>query len=270
MFTTCPLCEAMCGLEITLKDHRIDEIRGDKQDPLSRGHLCPKALALKTIQEDPNRLKQPLLKRDGQFEVVSWDEAYAIAAERITKIQRQHGNDSVALYLGNPNVHNVTALLNVREFSRTLKTKNRYSASSVDQWPHQHVAYEMYGHQFLVPIPDINRTQFLVIMGGNPLVSNGSMMSAPDVGNRIKDIRNRGGRVVVIDPRRSETAKKASDYIAIRPGTDVFMLAALVRQALENPTSGPWQSLCMGLDQLRSFVRSHLNEPHKSRVSMLM
>lgn len=259
-FRTCTLCEAMCGLQIELENGTVGKIRGDQNDPLSRGHICPKALALKDIHEDPKRLKQPLLKTDGQFTPISWNRALDHASETLVSIQNQYGNDAVATYLGNPNVHNLGSLIYIPDFSRTLRTRNRYSASSVDQWPHQHVGFEMYGHQFMVPIPDLDETEFLVIMGANPLASNGSMMTAPDIRKRLKSIVARGGQVVLIDPRRSETAALATQHLPIRPGTDVYLMAAIIRLLNEENliSEGPWASYSDGLTQLKEFV-SHFD-----------
>ncbi len=226
-FRTCNLCEAMCGLELTVEDNRVTSIRGDKDDPFSRGHICPKALALKDIQEDPDRLRVPLRRTKSGWEPLAWDDALDLAAAKILQIQKSHGRDAMAAYLGNPNVHNYGSLLYGPPLLRALRTKNRYSATSVDQLPHHVVARLLFGHQLLLPIPDIDRTDYLLMFGANPVVSNGSLMSAPDVKRRLQAISARGGTVVVVDPRRTKTAELADQHLAIVPGTDVFALLAI-------------------------------------------
>lgn len=230
----CNLCEAMCGLEIRHDGENILSIRGDKDDPLSRGHICPKAVALQDIQNDPDRLRRPVRRRsDGTFEEISWDEAFRLTVEGLGRLRETYGRDAVAVYLGNPNVHNYGSLLFGPPLLRALKTRFRYSATSVDQLPHHMAAYFMFGHDFLLPIPDIDHTDFLLILGANPAVSNGSLMTAPDVKKRLKAIRERGGKVVVVDPRRTETAALADAFHFIRPGSDVYLLAALARLLFE-------------------------------------
>nr|XP_061799106.1 formate dehydrogenase H-like [Nerophis lumbriciformis] len=238
-YRACNLCEAICGLAIEVEDGRITSIRGDAEDPFSRGHICPKAVALQDIHDDPDRLRHPMLRRGSEWQRIGWDEAFDLAAERLQEVQQTHGHDAVATYLGNPNVHNYGSLLFGPPLLRALRTKNRYSATSVDQLPHHFNAHFMFGHQQLLPIPDLDRTDFLLILGGNPAVSNGSIMTAPDVKKRLKAIRQRGGQLVVIDPRRSETARLADEHHFIRPGTDVYLLAALLNtiyaEGLDDP-----------------------------------
>jgi len=227
-YRTCNLCEAMCGLEIKLKDEQIISIRGDVDDPFSRGHICPKALALQDIYHDEDRLKHPVRRTADGWERISWEEAYDEVVTRLKSIQQKYGKDSVGIYQGNPNVHNVGSLLFGPPFVRTLRTRNRYSATSADQLPHHFAAYFMFGHQLLLPIPDIDRTDYLLILGANPLVSNGSIMTAAGVEDRLKRVQERGGRFVVIDPRRTETAVKADAHYFIRPGSDAFFLLGLL------------------------------------------
>ncbi len=239
-YRTCHLCEAVCGVEIRLRGDQILSIRGDDDDPFSRGHICPKAVALKDVHEDPDRLRQPMRKTaDGQWQPVAWEAALDEIARRLVALQREHGYDAVATYFGNPMAHSYSALLYGAQFARSLRTKNRYSATSVDQLPHHLAAYLMYGHQLLIPIPDIDRTQFLLAIGANPVASNGSLMTAPDVARRIKAIGQRGGRVVVVDPRRSETAAIADTHLFIRPGTDALLLLALLNVILAEDLAAP-------------------------------
>jgi anaerobic selenocysteine-containing dehydrogenase len=218
----------MCGVAVQLEGEHILSVRGDPQDLFSRGHICPKALALKDIHEDPDRLRRPMRRTPSGWQEISWDEALDEAAERLIAIQREHGSDAVASYMGNPQVHSYTGLLGGVQLLRALRSRNRYSATSVDQLPHHMASYFLYGHQLLIPVPDVDRTDFMLIIGGNPVVSNGSLMTAPDIANRLREVRGRGGRLVVIDPRRSETAALANQYVAIRPGTDVLLLLGML------------------------------------------
>ncbi|HEX7831285.1 MAG TPA: molybdopterin-dependent oxidoreductase [Thermoanaerobaculia bacterium] len=228
VFRACNLCEAICGLELKVDGDRVISIRGDAQDPFSRGHICPKGVALIDIHEDPNRLRRPMVREGSTWREAVWDEAIEIAAEGLAGVQRKHGNDGVATYIGNPSVHNSGTLFNVPQLARVLQSRNVFSATSVDQLPHQLIALLMYGHQFLIPIPDIDRTDYFLILGANPVASNGSLMTAPDVTKRLAAIRARGGKVVVIDPRRTETADVASEHHFIRPATDAAFLMALL------------------------------------------
>ncbi len=227
-YRTCNLCEAMCGLRLTLVEGEIHDLRGDPDDPFSRGHICPKAAALADIHHDPDRLRQPLRRTPAGWVPLSWDEALDETAQRLRQIQAQHGRNAVGVYTGNPTVHNLGAILYNAPFIRALRTRQRFSATSVDQLPHHLAALLLFGHQLLVPIPDLDRTDYLLILGANPVASNGSLMTAPGVERRLKAIQQRGGQVVVIDPRRTETAHIASRSHFIRPGSDVLLLLALV------------------------------------------
>lgn len=234
-YRNCNLCEAMCGLEIKTQDKEIISIRGDKADLFSRGHICPKALGMKDIYEDPDRLKFPMKKTANGWQPISWEAAFDEVADKLKDIGRKYGDNAIGVYQGNPSVHNVGTTLFSPNFVRSLKTKNRFSATSVDQLPHHLAAMTMFGHPAFTPVPDIDRTDFWLILGGNPLVSNGSIMTAPDLGKRLRAIKQKGGKVVVVDPRRTETADKASQHIFIKPGTDVWLLLAMVRDILEQP-----------------------------------
>lgn len=227
-FGACNLCEAICGLEFKLQDDRIVSVRGDDADPFSHGHICPKAVALKDIHEDPDRLRRPVRRTANGWEPIGWDQAYAEVAERFTALRRERGANSVAVYQGNPSVHNYGNLTHAQNFLGLLKTRNRYSATSVDQLPHQLVAHWMFGHQLLLPIPDIDRTQHFLVLGANPMASNGSLMTVPDFRGRLKALKARGGRMIVIDPRRSETAAVADEHHFIRPGSDIALLLAML------------------------------------------
>lgn len=232
-YRTCNLCEAMCGLAIEHDGKAVISIKGDVDDEFSQGHICPKALALKDIYEDPNRLKKPVKRTENGWIEISWAAAIREVANALADTRKKHGSDAVGVYSGNPNVHNSGALLSAPEFLKELRTKNRFSATSVDQLPHQYMAYLMYGHQLQIPIPDIDRTDFLIILGANPIISNGSLLSAPNIKKRLKNIQERGGEIVNIDPRYTETSAKSDQHVFIRPGSDVFMLLSMLHILLE-------------------------------------
>jgi anaerobic selenocysteine-containing dehydrogenase len=271
VYRICPLCEATCGLAIEVEAGEVRGIRGDSQDPFSRGYLCPKAYGLKALQEDPERLRVPLVRRGGELVPASWEEALATAIERLADVRRRHGSDAVAVYLGNPNVHNLDGLLYGRALIKALGTHQVYSASTVDQMPAQVVAAILFGGSLQIPIPDIDRTDRLLILGGNPAVSNGSLMTAPDLPARLAAIRDRGGKVVVIDPRRTETAARADEHHFIRPGADAFLLLAMVQvlfdEGLVRPgAAGPH---LRGLDQVRAIVGGFPPERVAARTGLL-
>ncbi|CAA0078946.1 Assimilatory nitrate reductase catalytic subunit [Zhongshania aliphaticivorans] len=226
-YRTCNLCEAMCGIEITVENEKISSIKGDAEDSFSRGHICPKAIALKDLYEDPDRIRKPMEKVDGEWRELSWDEAFDKVVARIQSLQAKHGNDALGVYLGNPNVHNTGSLLMSGSVLRALNTKNKFSATSVDQLPHHIVSWKLFGHQLRIPVPDIDNTDHFLIFGANPLASNGSIMSVADVKQRLKDVRKRG-KVVVVDPRRTATAELADAHHFVRPGTDVLVLLAML------------------------------------------
>ncbi|MGN6610128.1 MAG: molybdopterin oxidoreductase family protein [Jatrophihabitans sp.] len=227
-FATCPLCEATCGLQVGLADGRITDVRGDADDVFSHGYICPKGASIGALHDDPDRLTQPMLRRDGVHVPVSWDEAFAAIDAGLNGVIERHGRESLGIYLGNPGAHNLSALLYNRVLIKAMGTKQVYSASTVDQMPKHLTSGYLYGDPLTIPIPDLDRTQYLLVLGANPLVSNGSLMTAPDVRGRLRAIRQRGGKVVVVDPRRSRTAEVADEHLAIRPGTDALLLFALV------------------------------------------
>jgi len=226
-FRSCPLCEAICGLELRYAGSELRAIRGDAADPFSRGHICPKGNAILDLENDPDRLRRPLRRRGSTWEEISWETAFAEAGAGLAAVQRAHGADALASYLGNPNVHHFGHFAYLPSLLRQFKTRNVFSASSVDQWPHQLVAWAMYGHQFLIPIADIDNTDYLLMLGANPVASNGSLMTAPGFEKRLKSLVARG-KLVVVDPRRTETAAIASEHLAILPGTDLWFLRALL------------------------------------------
>ncbi len=227
-YVTCPLCEATCGLEVTLDGPSVLSVRGDDADPFSRGYICPKGVALKDLHDDPDRLREPMVKRDGQWYAVSWDEAFEVVEARLLPVIETHGRDAVAFYLGNPAAHNLGVGLYGRALYRAVGSHNVYTAGSVDQLPKHYSSGYLFGDPLSIPIPDLDRTRHLLVLGANPLVSNGSLMTAPDVRARLRGIQQRGGRIVVVDPVRSRTAELADEHHAIRPGTDALFLMALV------------------------------------------
>jgi anaerobic selenocysteine-containing dehydrogenase len=260
-YRACNLCEAICGLAIEVSGDEIRAIRGDRDDPFSRGHICPKAVALQDVHADPDRLRHPVRRMaDGTWRRLGWDEALDEVGTRLRAVQRTSGNDAVALYVGNPAVHNWGSLLFGPPLSRALRTRNRFSATSVDQLPHHVAATWMFGHRLLLPIPDVDRTQFLLALGANPVVSNGSMMTAPGFKRRLEKLKRRGGRLVVVDPRRTETAEIADRHIFIRPGSDALFLMALLQvifsEGLETP--GSTAEFCDSIETVRELVSAVL------------
>jgi anaerobic selenocysteine-containing dehydrogenase len=255
----CHLCEAICGLtiETTREDDasvRISSIKGDAQDTFSRGHICPKAVALQDIQNDPDRLRQPVRRIGDQWQPIEWEAAFELVAERFHDIQQRHGENAVAVYQGNPSVHNYGLMTHSNYFLGLLKTRNRFSATSVDQLPHHLTSYLMYGHGLLLPIADIDHTDFMLILGGNPLASNGSIMTVPDVEKRLKAIQARGGKVVVIDPRRSETAAIADQHLFIRPGGDAALLFGVLHTLFVEGLTRESHLPVDGLEEVRAAV----------------
>ena len=226
-FRTCPLCEAGCGLEITVKNNVVTHIRGDMQDVFSAGFICPKGSTLKQLHDDPDRLRLPLVKRNGVHVQVSWQEAWAEVEKGLLGVISAHGRESVATYMGNPTAHNLSAMTFGRVALQAIGTKQRFSASTVDQLPKQVAGGYMFGTAATVPVPDLDRTQYLLMLGANPYASNGSLCTAPDFPKRLKGIQERGGKVVVVDPRKTRTAEVADEWLAIMPGTDGLFLAAI-------------------------------------------
>jgi anaerobic selenocysteine-containing dehydrogenase len=256
-YRTCPLCEATCGLELKLEGEEVVSIRGDRQDVFSHGFLCPKGYALKELHCDPDRVRTPLIRQgDGSFTPATWDEAFGLIDRRLAPILADDRN-SVAVYLGNPNAHALDNLLYGRVLLRSVGTRNLYSASTVDQYPKQMASALMFGTGTTVPVPDIDRTSYLLLLGANPLQSNGSLMTAPDMRGRLRALRARGGRLVVIDPRRTRTAEEADEHHFIRPGTDAHFLFALAHVLFAEDLADPGPELTAmadGLDQLRRLA----------------
>ena len=226
-YRICPLCEACCGLEVQTQGNKVLSIRGAKADVFSAGYICPKGYALKDLHEDPDRLRTPLIKRDGRFIPASWDEAFDEIERRLPPVLAANGRDAVAVTVGNPSAHKFGLLLYFTRLAKALGTKNLYSASTLDQMPKQLSSGLMFGHWLSIAVPDIERSQWLLVIGANPAVSNGSLWTVPDFRGKAKALRARGGKLIVIDPRRTETAELADAHHFIRPGSDVFLLAAM-------------------------------------------
>ena len=261
-FGVCNLCEEICGqlveVERTERGDRVTSIRGNPDDPLSRGHICPKGTALADVHSDPDRLRRPVRRVPGagaepRWEELGWDEAIRYAVAGLADTIDRHGRDAVAVYLGNPNVHSLGAMTHGSQVVRAIGSRNTYSATSVDQLPHQLVAHLMFGHQLLLPIPDIDRTEHFLVFGANPMASNGSLMTVPDFPNRLRALKERGGRMVVLDPRRTETARVATEHHFIRPGTDAAVLLAMLNTLLAEGWATP-PAYVDGVDAVREAV----------------
>ncbi|MDQ3934739.1 MAG: molybdopterin oxidoreductase family protein [Actinomycetota bacterium] len=254
-YATCPLCEATCGLEISVNGG-ISRIRGDGDDVFSHGFICPKGGSLRALHEDPDRLRTPLVRRGGELVEATWDEAFAEIDRRLPPLLEEHGRDAVAAYVGNPAAHNLSFVLYGRALLKSLGTKNVYTASTVDQMPKQVSSAFMFGGALSVPVPDLDRTDHLLMLGANPLASNGSLMTAPDMRGRLRRIRERGGKVVVIDPRRSRTAEHADEHHFIRPGTDALLLFALVNVLVEEGLAdpGPLAEHVEGIERVKELA----------------
>jgi len=254
-FRACPLCEAICGLDLQYEGDTLTAIRGDDADPFSRGHICPKGNAILDLEADPDRLRQPMRRVGSDWQAIGWDEAFALAGEKLATIQQAHGAAAVATYLGNPNVHHFGHIAYLPALLKALRSPNVYSASSVDQWPHQLVGAQMYGHQFLLPIPDVDRCDYFLMLGANPVASNGSLMTAPGIAKRLKALTTRG-KLVLIDPRRTDTAAIASEHHFIRPGSDAWFLVALLQQMhkLSPPRVAAYDGKLTGLDEALAAI----------------
>ena len=231
---TCNLCEALCGLNVTVDENRVTEIRPDPDDVFSRGHICPKGPALREVLDDPDRLRAPVRRTANGWQPISWDEAFAEVASRLRAIRAEHGKDAVALYIGNPTVHGYRASLGSQALAAALGTRNKYDANSQDSNPKLFACMQVYGDGLSIPVPDVDRTDFMLILGGNPAASNGSIMSLGDVRGRLRGIRERGGRIVLVDPRRTETAAWCDEHHFIRPGGDAALLLALLHELFKH------------------------------------
>ncbi len=262
-YRVCNLCEAMCGLEIEHDDQQVIAVKGDVNDPFSKGSLCPKGALIHKVHEDPDRLKAPLLKKEnGEWEEISWKAAFDMVGQKINQIRTKYGNDAVALYLGNPTVHNLGMMLFSGEMRRSLRTKNFFSPTTMDQLPHHFIGYHVFGHAFNMPIPDINRTDYFILFGANPIASNGSIMSGCGPIEKIKDIQNRGGKVVLFDPRATETSRVVDEHHFIKPSTDVFFLLGMLHLIQKNNwiQLGHVENHLTGLEKLKDIAEEFTPE----------
>jgi anaerobic selenocysteine-containing dehydrogenase len=251
-FATCVLCEASCGLAVKVEGGRATRVEGDRHDVFSKGHICPKAVALEDVRLDPDRVLQPQLGTGADARAASWDEALQRAGSEIGRVVREHGTRAVGVYLGNPMAHSGHGLLGAGILLAALRQPTRFSATSTDQLPQMLASLEMFGHQLLLPVPDVDRARFFFCIGANPLVSNGSLMTAPGIDKRLAALRARGGKLVVIDPRRTETADAADEHHFIRPGTDALLLMAMVHTLFEEGLARPGRldKLAIGLREV--------------------
>lgn len=258
----CHLCEAMCGLKIQTRHSEVISIKGNPDDTFSQGYLCAKALALKDVHEDPNRLRQPMRRTAQGWQSISWETAFGIIKKEFIAIEKKFGRDSIALYLGNPRYHHHGSLLASILLKKALHSRNCFSVASSDHLPHMLAAYHLFGHMALLPVPDLERTDYLLCFGANPLVSNGSVMSAPGIKKRFRALQNRGGTIITIDPRKTETAQLADQHIFIYPGQDTFLLLGIIHLLFKYKliAQGAWQSYTSGLNELEQLTQIYTLE----------
>ncbi|MDN3351232.1 molybdopterin-dependent oxidoreductase [Actinomadura sp. DC4] len=232
-YRICPFCEATCGLELTITDGRVTGARGDKDDVFSRGFICPKGATFDELENDPDRLRRPMVRTGADWREVTWDEAFAVVERELTGVAERHGPQSRAIYLGNPNAHTLAGGLYARGLAKALGSTNVYSASTVDQMPKHVSSGLLFGDSLAIPVPDLDRTSYLLILGANPVDSGGSLCTAADFPGKLKALRARGGTLVVVDPRRTRTARLADRHFGIRPGTDAYLLFGIVHTLFE-------------------------------------
>ena len=255
-YRVCPLCEATCGLELTISSGAISGVRGDREDVFSKGFICPKGAAFDRLDNDPDRLRRPMVREGQRWREVSWDEAFAVVTAGLGGVVAAHGRQAVGIYLGNPNVHTLAGGLYAAGLARALGSPNVFSASTVDQMPKHVSCGLMFGNPLAIPVPDLDRTDFLLMLGANPLESNGSLATAPDWPARLKALRARGGRLIVVDPRNTRTAAMADTHLAIRPGTDSYLLAAITLEIMSSGLTdlGDLADRVSGLDELPGIL----------------
>ena len=249
-YRICPICEAACGLRISTEDAQVIEIRGNNDDVFSDGHTCAKGIALKDLYTDPDRLRSPLIRKNGELVPASWAEAYAVIQKELTRLITDHGRDSVAMYVGNPTAHNIGLSMGFGTFAGALGSKNLYTAGTVDQVPKQLASELMFGNDMAVPIPDILNCDYFLMLGANPVVSNGSFWVVPKIREKIRAMKARGGRLVTVDPRRTETGRLADEHFFVRPGTDAYLLIAVINLLRENGKTLPASLNFQGAEKL--------------------
>lgn len=232
-YRTCPLCEATCGLAVETDGERVVRVRGDEEDVFSRGYVCPKGTQLGALHHDPDRLRSPLVRRDGALQEATFEEAFAAVEAGFDRLVERHGRGALAAYVGNPNAHNIASTVYLGPFLRSLGTRNLFSASTLDQMPKHVSSGLMFGHPGTIPVPDLDRTEYLLLLGANPVESNGSLATAPDWPGRLRRLRDRGGHLVVVDPRATRTAALASEHVRVRPGADAWLLVSMIQVLFE-------------------------------------
>ncbi|PBC75404.1 anaerobic selenocysteine-containing dehydrogenase [Streptomyces sp. TLI_235] len=253
-YRVCPLCEATCGLELTLDTGRITAARGDRADVFSSGFVCPKGAALGQLDNDPDRIRRPLIRTGTEYREADWDEAFAAVEDGLAAVIGRHGRQAVATYLGNPNVHTLAGGLYAGALAKAVGSTQVYSASTVDQMPKHVSSGLLFGDPLAIPVPDLDRTDYLLMLGANPVESNGSLCTAADFPGRLKALRRRGGRLVVVDPRRTRTAALADRHLPIRPGADAHLLAGLVHTLFDEKLTAPGEHLS-GVDEIRRAIQ---------------
>lgn len=269
-YRACNLCEASCGLEISVESNRIIGIRGDHADPISQGYACPKGIAWQDLHNDPDRLRQPIRRTPDGWEQIGWDDALDHVADRLLAVRRAHGGEAIGFYLGNPITHGWGPIVLIPMLLKAIGTRQRYSAASVDQQPQHLLSLLLFGSPLLLPVPDIDRAEHLLVIGGNPLVSNGSIMTAPNMSARLRELRRRGGRLVVIDPRRTQTAEAADEHVFIRPGSDVYLLAAMVHVMFAEGLVNPGRAIGYvdGIESIEALVAPFAPEAVSERTGV--
>ncbi|MBK6011069.1 molybdopterin-dependent oxidoreductase, partial [Streptomyces sp. MBT53] len=258
----CPLCEATCGLTLTIEDTRVTGARGDRDDVFSKGFICPKGASFGAVDGDPDRLRTPLVRRDGELREATWEEAFDAVAAGLRPVVERHGPHAVGVVLGNPNVHTMAGALYPQVLLGALGTRSVFTASTVDQMPKHVSCGLLYGDANAIPVPDLDHTDHLLLIGANPLESNGSLCTAPDFPGKLKALKARGGTLTVIDPRRTRTAKLADRHIAVRPGTDALLLAAMTHVLFDEHlvNLGELAPHVQGVDEVRAQVRDFTPE----------
>ncbi|WP_345963807.1 molybdopterin-dependent oxidoreductase [Streptomyces sp. BRB040] len=258
----CPLCEATCGLALTVDGSTVTAARGDRDDVFSRGFVCPKGAAFGAVDSDPDRLRTPLVRKDGVLREAGWEEAFDAIAAGVRPVVERYGPHAVGVVLGNPNVHTMAGALYPNVLLGALGTRSVFTASTLDQMPKHVSSGLLFGDANAIPVPDLDRTDHLLLIGANPLESNGSLCTAPDFPGRLKALKARGGTLTVVDPRRTRTAKLADRHVAIRPGTDALLLAAMVHVLYEEDLAdlGALAPHVEGTDDVRDAVRDFTPE----------
>ncbi|MFG1645295.1 molybdopterin oxidoreductase family protein [Amycolatopsis sp. NPDC049252] len=251
---TCPICDAVCGLKIDLDPAgRVTKVRGDEQDPFTKGYICPKGASLGTLDEDPDRLRHPMIREGDEWREASWDEAFAAVERGITGVIEKYGRDAVAVYFGNPTYHTMAGFLYRIPLIQSLATKNVYSSGTIDHMPKHVACAHLYGDPFAIAVPDIDRTDYLLVLGANPMESHGSLFCAPDMPARLRALRARGGKLVVVDPRRTRTAKACDEHFFVRPGTDSVLLLGIVHTLLQENLATITHDVA-GIDELKALT----------------